>query len=154
MPSIAVTIDEGRTAIKQAQDVLTGLKNNPLLKGGIPERRRPAAPQPEPEGGQLLMTPPRWAPPLRPLALAAALALASCSTAPKPPEGVFDQRNKAAELAKLGDGFMAKAQYSKALEYYEDALKASSAVDDLEGVAASHASMGKAYLAAGRRRTP
>jgi phospholipid/cholesterol/gamma-HCH transport system substrate-binding protein len=38
MPSIAVTIDEGRTAIKQAQDVLTGLKNNPLLKGGIPER--------------------------------------------------------------------------------------------------------------------
>jgi phospholipid/cholesterol/gamma-HCH transport system substrate-binding protein len=38
VPSIAVTIDEGRTAIKQAQDVLTGLKNNPLLKGGIPER--------------------------------------------------------------------------------------------------------------------
>jgi len=38
MPSIAVTIDEGRTAIKQAQDVLTGLKNNPLLKGGIPAR--------------------------------------------------------------------------------------------------------------------
>ncbi len=38
MPSISLTIEEGRTAIKQAQDVLTGLKNNPLLKGGIPER--------------------------------------------------------------------------------------------------------------------
>ena len=38
MPSIALTIDEGRPAIKQAQDVLTGLKNNPLLKGGIPEK--------------------------------------------------------------------------------------------------------------------
>jgi phospholipid/cholesterol/gamma-HCH transport system substrate-binding protein len=38
MPTIAVTIDEGRTAIKQAQDVLTGLKNNPILKGGIPAR--------------------------------------------------------------------------------------------------------------------
>jgi phospholipid/cholesterol/gamma-HCH transport system substrate-binding protein len=38
MPSIAVTIDEGRAAIKQAQDVLTGLKNNPILKGGIPAR--------------------------------------------------------------------------------------------------------------------
>jgi phospholipid/cholesterol/gamma-HCH transport system substrate-binding protein len=38
MPSIALTIDEGRTAIKTAQDVLTGLKNNPLLKGGIPEK--------------------------------------------------------------------------------------------------------------------
>lgn len=39
MPSIGVTIDEGRTAIKQAQDVLEGLKNNPLLRGGVPERR-------------------------------------------------------------------------------------------------------------------
>jgi phospholipid/cholesterol/gamma-HCH transport system substrate-binding protein len=39
MPSIGVAIDEGRTAIKQAQDVLEGLKNNPLLKGGVPERR-------------------------------------------------------------------------------------------------------------------
>jgi phospholipid/cholesterol/gamma-HCH transport system substrate-binding protein len=38
MPAIALTIDEGRTAIKQAQDVLTGLKNNPLLRGGIPEK--------------------------------------------------------------------------------------------------------------------
>jgi phospholipid/cholesterol/gamma-HCH transport system substrate-binding protein len=38
MPSIAVTIDEGRAAIKQAQDVLTGLKNNPILRGGIPAR--------------------------------------------------------------------------------------------------------------------
>jgi phospholipid/cholesterol/gamma-HCH transport system substrate-binding protein len=38
MPSIALTIDEGRTAIKAAQDVLIGLKNNPLLKGGIPEK--------------------------------------------------------------------------------------------------------------------
>jgi phospholipid/cholesterol/gamma-HCH transport system substrate-binding protein len=37
MPAISLTIDEGRAAIKQAQDVLTGLKNNPLLKGGIPE---------------------------------------------------------------------------------------------------------------------
>ncbi|HET7839571.1 MAG TPA: MlaD family protein [Rectinemataceae bacterium] len=39
MPTIAVTIDETRTAIKQTQDVLEGLRNNPLLRGGIPERR-------------------------------------------------------------------------------------------------------------------
>lgn len=38
MPSIAVTLDEGRAAIKQAEDVMIGLKNNPLLKGGIPPR--------------------------------------------------------------------------------------------------------------------
>jgi phospholipid/cholesterol/gamma-HCH transport system substrate-binding protein len=38
MPSIAVTLDEAKVAIKQAQDVMTGLKNNPLLRGGIPVR--------------------------------------------------------------------------------------------------------------------
>jgi phospholipid/cholesterol/gamma-HCH transport system substrate-binding protein len=39
MPSIGVTLDAGRTAIQQAQDVLEGLRNNPLLKGGVPERQ-------------------------------------------------------------------------------------------------------------------
>jgi phospholipid/cholesterol/gamma-HCH transport system substrate-binding protein len=39
MPSVGVAIEEGRGAIKKAQDVLEGLKNNPLLKGGIPERK-------------------------------------------------------------------------------------------------------------------
>jgi phospholipid/cholesterol/gamma-HCH transport system substrate-binding protein len=39
MPAIGVTLNESRVAIKQAQDVLEGLKNNPLLKGGIPQRR-------------------------------------------------------------------------------------------------------------------
>jgi tetratricopeptide (TPR) repeat protein len=81
--------------------------------------------------------------------LAVAVVFVSCSSAPKPPDGVFDERNKAAELAKMGDGFMAKGQYASALQYYEDALKSGSSVDDLEGVAASHASMGRAYLAAG-----
>ena len=81
--------------------------------------------------------------------LCVAAVFVSCSSAPKPPEGVFDARNKAAEFAKLGDGFMAKAQFALALQYYSDALKANSAVDDLAGVAASHASMGRAYLAAG-----
>lgn len=82
-------------------------------------------------------------------ALLALAALASCSSAPKPPDGVFDEKNKAAELAKMGDGFMAKGQYTPALQYYEDALKSGSSVDDLEGVAASHSSIAKAYFAAG-----
>jgi phospholipid/cholesterol/gamma-HCH transport system substrate-binding protein len=38
MPAIAVTLDQARGAIAQAQDVLIGLKNNPLLRGGIPAR--------------------------------------------------------------------------------------------------------------------
>ncbi|OHE62527.1 MAG: hypothetical protein A2Y36_04015 [Treponema sp. GWA1_62_8] len=43
MPRIAATIEEARSAIVKAQDVLEGLKNNPLLRGGIPERVEPQA---------------------------------------------------------------------------------------------------------------
>lgn len=43
MPRIAATIDDARAAIVSAQDVLEGLKNNPLLRGGIPERVDPQA---------------------------------------------------------------------------------------------------------------
>jgi tetratricopeptide (TPR) repeat protein len=83
------------------------------------------------------------------LVLALAIFDSSCSSAPKAPDAVFDARNKATDLAKLGDGYMAKALYDRALQYYNDALAASSAVDDLESVAALHVSMGRAYLAAG-----
>ncbi len=38
MPKIAAILNESRTALQKAQDVLEGLKNNPLIKGGIPER--------------------------------------------------------------------------------------------------------------------
>ncbi len=41
MPQIAATIEEARKAIVSAQDVMEGLKNNPLLRGGIPERVGP-----------------------------------------------------------------------------------------------------------------
>lgn len=43
MPQIAATIEETRKAIVSAQDVMEGLKNNPLLRGGIPERVGPQA---------------------------------------------------------------------------------------------------------------
>ncbi len=43
MPRIAATIDEARTAIVGAQDVMEGLKNNPILRGGIPDRVEPQA---------------------------------------------------------------------------------------------------------------
>jgi phospholipid/cholesterol/gamma-HCH transport system substrate-binding protein len=42
-PTIISLLEETRTTIRQTQDVLTGLSNNPLLRGGIPER----APQQE-----------------------------------------------------------------------------------------------------------
>jgi tetratricopeptide (TPR) repeat protein len=84
-----------------------------------------------------------------PIALALALLAASCSSAPKPPDAIYDAHNKAVELGKLGDGFMAKALYEQAIRYYQDALASSSSVDDLEGVAADRVALGRAYLAAG-----
>jgi tetratricopeptide (TPR) repeat protein len=83
-------------------------------------------------------------------AAAAAILAAACSTAPKPPDAVFEVKNKAADYAKLGDKYMAEGDFSAALGYYELAQKAGASVDDLEGVAASRASMGRAYAAAGQ----
>jgi phospholipid/cholesterol/gamma-HCH transport system substrate-binding protein len=37
-PQIIGVLEEGREAVSKGKDVLEGLKNNPLLKGGIPER--------------------------------------------------------------------------------------------------------------------
>lgn len=39
MPGLSVMLSEGKTTLVKVQDVLEGLKNNPLLKGGIPERK-------------------------------------------------------------------------------------------------------------------
>jgi phospholipid/cholesterol/gamma-HCH transport system substrate-binding protein len=38
MPQVAAALEETRGTIKSAQDVLESLKNNPLLKGGVPAR--------------------------------------------------------------------------------------------------------------------
>jgi phospholipid/cholesterol/gamma-HCH transport system substrate-binding protein len=46
MPEITSLLAEGKTTLIQTQDVLEGLKNNPLLKGGIPERKTQEAAQP------------------------------------------------------------------------------------------------------------
>jgi phospholipid/cholesterol/gamma-HCH transport system substrate-binding protein len=42
MPEVAAILQDVRTALKTAEDVLTSLTNNPLLKGGIPERVNPS----------------------------------------------------------------------------------------------------------------
>ncbi|HUW40990.1 MAG TPA: tetratricopeptide repeat protein [Rectinemataceae bacterium] len=98
-----------------------------------------------------ISSPPRRAALTAVLAAAAiAGALASCSSAPKPPDAVYDIRNKAADYAKLGDGFMATGQYDLAEKYFREALQADSSVDDLDGVSKSHTSLGRAYLAAGK----
>lgn len=78
------------------------------------------------------------------------LALASCSTAPKPTTEVVDRKNQAAEYSKLGDGFLAKRDYASALRFYEESLRENKAVDNEEGTIASLNSIGRVYLAAGR----
>jgi phospholipid/cholesterol/gamma-HCH transport system substrate-binding protein len=42
MPEVAAVLQDLRTALKTAEEVLTSLTNNPLLKGGVPERANPA----------------------------------------------------------------------------------------------------------------
>lgn len=39
MPTVAATLAETQATIRKAQDVLEGLRNNPLIKGGVPEAR-------------------------------------------------------------------------------------------------------------------
>lgn len=38
MPRIVAILDEARAALEKAEDVMEGLKNNPILRGGISER--------------------------------------------------------------------------------------------------------------------
>lgn len=38
MPAVAGLVNESKLAIRQAQDVLEGVKNNPLIRGGVTER--------------------------------------------------------------------------------------------------------------------
>lgn len=47
MPQVSLLLAEVETLLKQIQDVMTGLSNNPLLKNGIPERteKQSAAPK-------------------------------------------------------------------------------------------------------------
>jgi len=73
----------------------------------------------------------------------------SCSTAPKVPEGTFETQNRAAEYTKVADGFLSRGQYESALDFYNQALKANSSVDNIAGVAASRASLGRTYLSVG-----
>lgn len=84
-------------------------------------------------------------------AVLAAAALSACSTAPKPVAEVVARKNQAAEYSKLGDGFLAKRDYASALRFYEESLRENRAVDNTEGVVISLNSVGRVYLAAGRR---
>jgi tetratricopeptide (TPR) repeat protein len=84
------------------------------------------------------------------LAAGLLLALASgCSSAPKGAGESYAVRNKAAEYSKLADQALGRGEYDTAVKIYREALEADSSIDDVAGAAGIHASLGRAYLAAG-----
>jgi len=85
-----------------------------------------------------------------PIAGAALIVLASCSSAPKPTAEIVARKNQAAEYSKMGDGFMAKRDYASALRFYQESLRENQAVDNQEDVVVSMNSVGRVYLAAGK----
>ncbi|HUX36780.1 MAG TPA: hypothetical protein VMV44_02640 [Rectinemataceae bacterium] len=82
-------------------------------------------------------------------ALALATGLASCSSAPKVPDEVFDTRNKAADYLKLADNLVRQGQYDSAEKFYRQAMDADSSVDWLSGTAIAHHSLGRLRLLEG-----
>ncbi len=81
--------------------------------------------------------------------LSAAMALASCSSAPKKASAVVTVKNDAADYSKLADGFLAAGQYASALQYYGEALDANLSVDNIEGAIKSRGSLGRVHMALG-----
>lgn len=47
MPQVSILLSQVQTLLKQIQDVMVGLKNNPLLKKGVPERSEQQAATPK-----------------------------------------------------------------------------------------------------------
>ncbi|MBO7582302.1 MAG: MCE family protein [Treponema sp.] len=47
MPQVSILLAQVQTLLKQVQDVMVGLKNNPLLKKGVPERTEQQAATPK-----------------------------------------------------------------------------------------------------------
>jgi tetratricopeptide (TPR) repeat protein len=85
-------------------------------------------------------------------ALGAALLFAlaaGCSSAPKGTGESYAVRNKAAEYSKLADQALGRGEYDTAVKIYREALEADSSIDNVAGAAGLHASLGRAYLAAG-----
>ncbi|MCX7028673.1 MAG: tetratricopeptide repeat protein [Spirochaetes bacterium] len=85
----------------------------------------------------------------RALLLAAALALAACSSAPKQTDTATDVKNHAAESALSGNTYYRQGRYELALQFFTQALNENLSVDNEEGVVQSYNSIGRVYLAVG-----
>jgi tetratricopeptide (TPR) repeat protein len=82
--------------------------------------------------------------------LLAALVLSACSSAPPPPDGVQDRKNRAADYLKFGRQAFQEAQYDQALSFYQIAVDLDTAVDSEAGMAAAWNSVASAQTALGK----
>jgi len=80
------------------------------------------------------------------VAVVAALSF-SCSSAPKKQDELFDQRNRAAELARFGNDFYRRGDLDQALRVFTLALAYNAVADDRPGLVESYNSIGKVHLA-------
>lgn len=83
------------------------------------------------------------------VAAAAVLALAACSTAPKPADEATEVKNRAAEAAQFGNSYYRQGRYDLALQFFTQALNENLSVDNEPGVVQSYNSIGRVYLAVG-----
>ena len=75
--------------------------------------------------------------------------LLACSSAPKQREEVEVKKNLAAESTESGNTYFNRAEYQRALYFFNLALTDNISVDNEPGIAGSYNSIGKAYLALG-----
>ncbi len=80
----------------------------------------------------------------------ALIGLSGCSSAPDPPEAVYDTKNRASRYAEFGNAHFNDAEYDMALRFFELALEENTTVDNQPGIASNHNSIGRVYLAVGR----
>ena len=78
------------------------------------------------------------------------LAVGGCSTAPRVPDQVTDVRNQAAQNAEFGNRYFRQGNYDLALQFFEQALRLNNSIDNRDGAAGAHNSIGRVYLAVGQ----
>lgn len=78
------------------------------------------------------------------------IGVVGCSSAPDPPEAVYDTKNQASRYVEFGNSHFNDAEYEMALRFFELALKENTTVDNQPGIASNHNSIGRVYLAVGR----
>lgn len=83
-------------------------------------------------------------------ALAAALVLVSCSSAPPRSDTVTDVKNQASDDERSGESYFRQGRYDLALQFFSNALSSNTSVDNVAGIIRCSISIGQVYLATGR----